>query len=226
MLEFITSEEINSRIGGRSDAAKAVGSQQQADAVQDAGRSVLSGEPAMWDTWRWNRTVMWMGLRVAGGLVGVCLALQRASLARAGVLATGTGVQTQPVSQMVTTLTALTVDGAATRLPVLATHVSNQRHADVTTAIIVIHGALRNAKAPSPPCSRRWPWLGGWSPGGDCGATISERSGCCPLSHPLDVPSGAWTGWKEGDLSRFVVMIRQDRRVSSFAALDTLLQEC
>ena len=79
----------------------------------------------MWDALRWMRTVMRTGLRVAV-CVGVCLALLRGSPVQAAAQVTGTGVQTQPVSQMVTTFVPLTVDGAVARLPVLATHVLNQ----------------------------------------------------------------------------------------------------
>ena len=178
----------------------------------------------MWDTWRWNRTVMWMGLRVAV-CVGVCLALQRASLAQAGVLATGTGVQTQPVSQMVTTLTPLTVDGAAARLPVLTTHVLNQRHADVTRAIIVIHGALRNAEGSFTSMQQAMALAG---EAGRQAVIVAPQFlsevDAVRYPVPLDVPVWSVDGWKEGDLSEIRRDDSTDRRVSSFAALDALLQ--
>ena len=178
----------------------------------------------MWDTWRWIRTLMWTGLRVAV-CVGVCLVLQRPSLVHAAAPGMGTGVQTQPVSQMVTTLTPLIVDDAAARLPLLTTHVLNQRHADVTRAIIVIHGALRNAEG-SFTSMRQAMTLAG-----EAGRQalilapqfLSEVDEV-RYSVPLDVPVWSVDGWKEGDLSEIRRDDSTDRRVSSFAMLDALLQ--
>jgi pimeloyl-ACP methyl ester carboxylesterase len=178
----------------------------------------------MWDTLRWMRTVMWMGLQVAV-CVGVCLALQRGSPVQAAAQATGTGVQTQPVSQMVTTLIPLTVDGAAARLPVLATLALDQGHADVTRAIIVIHGALRNAEGSFTAMQHAMTLAG------EAGhhalilapQFLSEVDAVrYPL--PLDVPVWSVDGWKDGSLSEIRRDDSTDQRVSSFAVLDALLE--
>ena len=178
----------------------------------------------MWDILRWMRTGMWTGLQVVV-CVGVCLAFQRSSPVQAAAPATGTGVQTQPVSQMVTTLVPLTVDGAAARLPMLATHVLNQGHADVTRAIIVIHGALRNAEGSFTAMQQAMTLAG------EAGRQalivapqfLSEVDAVrYPI--PLDVPVWSVDGWKEGSLSEIRRDDSTDRRVSSFAVLDALLQ--
>ena len=160
----------------------------------------------MWETWRWMQTLMWTRLQVAV-CVGVCLVFQRASLVQAAVPATGTGVQTQPVSQMVTTLIPMTVDGAAARMPVLTTHVLNQRHADVNRAIIVIHGALRNAEG-SFASMRQAMTLAGEA--GRQALIVAPQFlsevDAVRYAVPLDVPVWSVDGWKEGDLSE----IRRD----------------
>jgi pimeloyl-ACP methyl ester carboxylesterase len=167
---------------------------------------------------------MGMGLHVAVS-VGVCLALQRASLVQAGAPTMGTGVQTQPVSQLVTTLVPLTVDGAAARLPVLATHALAEGRADITRAIIVIHGALRNAESSFSTMQHAMALAG------EAGRQalivapqfLSEVDAArYPI--PLDVPVWSVDGWKEGDLSEIRRDDSTDRRVSSFAVLDALLQ--
>lgn len=178
----------------------------------------------MWDTLRWMRTVMWMGLQVAV-CVGVCLALQRGSPVQAAAQVTGTGVQTQPVSQMVTTLVPLTVDGAAARLPVLATLALDQGHADVTRAIIVIHGALRNAEGSFTAMQHAMTLAG------EAGRHalilapqfLSEVD-AVRYPVPLDIPVWSVDGWKDGSLSEIRRDDSTDRRVSSFAVLDALLQ--
>lgn len=178
----------------------------------------------MWDTLRWMRTMMWTGLQVAV-CVGVCVALQRGSPVQAAAQVTGTGVQTQPVSQMVTTFVPLTVDGAVARLPVLATHVLNQGHADVTRAIIVIHGALRNAEGSFTAMQHAMTLAG------EAGRHalilapqfLSEVD-AVRYPVPLDIPVWSVDGWKDGSLSEIRRDDSTDRRVSSFAVLDALLQ--
>jgi pimeloyl-ACP methyl ester carboxylesterase len=178
----------------------------------------------MWDTLRWMRTMMWTGLQVAV-CVGVCLALQRGSSVQAAAQVTGTGVQTQPVSQMVTTFVPLTVDGAVVRLPVLATHVLNQGHGDVTRAIIVIHGALRNAEGSFTAMQHAMTLAG------EAGRHalilapqfLSEVD-AVRYPVPLDIPVWSIDGWKDGSLSEIRRDDSTDRRVSSFAVLDALLQ--
>jgi pimeloyl-ACP methyl ester carboxylesterase len=178
----------------------------------------------MWDTLRWMRTVMWTGLQVAV-CVGVCLALQRGSSVQAAAQVAGTGVQTQPVSQMVTTFVPLSVDGAVARLPVLATHVLNQGHADVTRAIIVIHGALRNAEGSFTAMQHAMTLAG------EAGRHalilapqfLSEVD-AVRYPVPLDIPVWSVDGWKDGSLSEIRRDDSTDRRVSSFAVLDALLQ--
>ena len=178
----------------------------------------------MWDTLRWMRTMMWTGLQVAV-CVGVCVALQRGSPVQAATQVTGTGVQTQPVSQMVTTFVPLTVDGAVARLPVLATHVLNQGHADVTRAIIVIHGALRNAEGSFTAMQHAMTLAG------EAGRHtlilapqfLSEVD-AVRYPVPFDIPVWSVDGWKDGSLSEIRRDDSTDRRVSSFAVLDALLQ--
>jgi pimeloyl-ACP methyl ester carboxylesterase len=178
----------------------------------------------MWDTLRWVRTVMWTGLQVAV-CVGVCLALQRGSPVHAAAQATGTGVQTQPVSQMVTTFVPLTVDGAVARLPVLATHVLNQGHADVTRAIIVIHGALRNAEGSFTAMQHAMTLAG---EAGRHALVLAPQFlsevDAVRYPIPLDVPVWSVDGWKDGSLSEIRRDDSTDRRVSSFAVLDALLE--
>jgi pimeloyl-ACP methyl ester carboxylesterase len=178
----------------------------------------------MWDTLRWMRTVMWMGLQVAV-CVGVCLALQRGSPVQAAAQATGTGVQTQPVSQMVTTLIPLTVDGAAARLPVLATLALDQGHADVTRAIIVIHGALRNAEGSFTAMQHAMALAG---EAGRHALVLAPQFlsevDAVRYPVPLDIPVWSVDGWKDGSLSEIRRDDSTDRRVSSFAVLDALLQ--
>jgi pimeloyl-ACP methyl ester carboxylesterase len=178
----------------------------------------------LWDTLRWMRTVMWTGLQVAV-CVGVCLALQRESPMQAATPATGTGVQTLPVSQMVTTLVPLIVDGAPARLPVRATHILTQGHADVTRVIIVIHGALRNAEGSFTTMQHSMTLAG------EAGRHVLivapqflSEVDTARYPIPLDVPVWSVDGWKEGDLSEIRRDDSTDRRVSSFAVLDALLQ--
>jgi pimeloyl-ACP methyl ester carboxylesterase len=178
----------------------------------------------MWDILRRMRTVMWTGLQVVI-YFGVCLALQRGSPAQAAAQATGTSAQTQPVAQLVTTLVPVTVDGTVFRLPVLANFPLDQRHADITRAIIVIHGALRNADSSFTAIRR--------------GAALAGKAGLHALilapqflsevdevryPIPLDVPVWSVDDWKEGSLSEIRRDDSTDRRVSSFAVLDALLQ--
>jgi pimeloyl-ACP methyl ester carboxylesterase len=178
----------------------------------------------MWETRRWIRTPVGTGLRVAV-CVGVCLALQRLSLVQAAAPAMGTGVQTQPVSQLVTTLVTLTVDGAAARLPVLATHALDEGRADITRAIIVIHGALRNAESSFSTMQQAMVLAG------EAGRHVLivapqflSEVDAARYPVPLDVPVWSVDGWKEGDLSEIRRDDSTDRRVSSFAVLDALLQ--
>jgi pimeloyl-ACP methyl ester carboxylesterase len=174
----------------------------------------------MWNILRWLR----VGLRVVL-CVGVCLALQRGSPVQAAARTMGTGAQTQPVSQIVATLVPLTVDGTPAQLPVLATLDLDQEHADVTRAIIVIHGALRNAESSFASMQQA--------------ATVAGEAGrhvliLAPqfLSEvdavrypvPLDVPVWSVDGWKDGSLSEIRRDDSTDQRLSSFAVLDALMQ--
>jgi pimeloyl-ACP methyl ester carboxylesterase len=178
----------------------------------------------MWKTLRWLRTVTWAGLQVAI-CVSVCLALQPDSPVQAAAQATGTSAQTQPVSQIVTTLVPLAVDGTAARLPVLANFSLDQGHADVTRVIIVLHGALRNAESAFTAIQRAGTLAG------EAGRHVlilapqflSEVDEArYPL--PLDVPVWSVDGWKEGGLSEIRRDDSTDHRVSSFALMDGLLQ--
>jgi pimeloyl-ACP methyl ester carboxylesterase len=153
-----------------------------------------------------------------------CLALQPRSHALAASEATGTGTQTQPVSQVVDSLVALTVDGAAFRMPILASLPLDRGGADVTRAIIVVHGALRNAESYFS-AMRQAAALAG-----DAGRRalilapqfLSEAD---EARHqiPLDVPVWSVDGWKDGRLSEIRRDDSTDHRVSSFAVLDALL---
>jgi pimeloyl-ACP methyl ester carboxylesterase len=167
---------------------------------------------------------MWTGLQVAA-CVGVCLALQHGSPVQAAAPAPGTGVQTQPVSQLVPTLMPLTVDGAAARLPVRATHTLTQGAVDITRAIIVIHGALRNAEGSFTTMQQAMTLAG------EAGHQVLivapqflSEVDAARYPIPLDVPVWSVDGWKEGDLSEIRRDDSTDRRVSSFAVLDALLQ--
>jgi pimeloyl-ACP methyl ester carboxylesterase len=178
----------------------------------------------MWDTLCWLWTVMWTGLQVVVG-IGVCLALQLGSPVQAAATAPGTGVQTQPVSQMVTTLIPLTVDGAAARLPVRATHDLTQGAADITRAVIVIHGALRNAEGSFTTMQQARTLAG--KAGRQVLIVAPQFLSEVDAAHypiPLDVPVWSVDGWKEGDLSEIRRDDSTDQRVSSFAVLDALLQ--
>jgi pimeloyl-ACP methyl ester carboxylesterase len=178
----------------------------------------------MRDGLRRIRTVIGIGLQVAVW-VGVCMALQRGGPVHAAANARGTGVQTQPVSQLITSLVSLTVDGTAARLPVLASRGLNQRHADVTRAIIVVHGALRNA-AGSFSAMRQAMALSG-----DAARRmlimapqfLSEVD-VVRYDVPFDVPVWSVDGWKAGSLSEIRRDDSTDQRVSSFAVMDALLQ--
>ena len=178
----------------------------------------------MWATVCWLWTVMGRGLQVAV-CVGVCLALQHGSPVQAAAPTPGTGVQTQPVSQMVTTLIPLTVDGAAARFPVLATDALTHGAAHITRAIIVIHGALRNAEGSFTTMQQAMTLAG------EAGRRVlivapQFLSEVDTARHPipLDVPVWSVDGWKEGDLSEIRRDDSTDQRVSSFAVLDALLQ--
>jgi pimeloyl-ACP methyl ester carboxylesterase len=174
----------------------------------------------MWDKRRWLQ----MGLQVVL-CVSVCLALQRGGPVQAAAPTAGTGAQTQPVSQIVTTLVPLTVDGAAARLPVLATLALDQAHADVTRAIIVIHGALRNAES-SFTAMRQAMTLAGEA--GRHALILAPQflSEVDAVRYPIpfDVPVWSVDGWKDGDLSEIRRDDSTDQRVSSFAVMDALLQ--
>jgi pimeloyl-ACP methyl ester carboxylesterase len=178
----------------------------------------------MRDRLHWMRTVMGTGLQVAVW-VGVCLALQRGSPVHATEEPTGTGVQTQPVSQIVTTLVPLTVDGAAARLPVLASRGLNQGHAEVTRAIIVVHGALRNAGSSFSAMQQAMTLTGDAARRTLIVAPqfLSEVD-VVRYSVPFDVPVWSVDGWKAGSLSEIRRDDSTDRRVSSFAVMDALLQ--
>jgi pimeloyl-ACP methyl ester carboxylesterase len=178
----------------------------------------------MWDPLRRLRTVIGTGLRVAI-CVSICLALQRGSPVQAAAEAKGTSAQTQPVSQIVTTLVPLTVDGTAARLPVLANLPLDQDHADVTRAIIVLHGALRNAESAFTAIQRAAALAG------EAGRHVlilapqflSEVDEVrYPI--PLDVPVWSVDEWKDGGLSEIRRDDSTDHRLSSFALMDALLQ--
>jgi hypothetical protein len=157
--------------------------------------------------------------------VGIYLGLQHGTPVQATAPAPGTGAQTQPVSQMVTTLVPLTVDGAAARLPVRATHALTRGAADITRAIIVIHGALRNAEGAFATMQQAITLAG---EAGRHALIVAPQflSEVDAVRHtiPLDVPVWSVDGWKEGDLSEIRRDDSMDRRVSSFAVLDALLQ--
>ena len=170
------------------------------------------------------RTIIGTGLQVAVWLV-VCLALQRGGPVHAAADATGTGVQTQPVARLITTLVSLTVDGAAARLPVLASRDLNQGHADVTRAVIVVHGALRNA-ASSFSAMRQAMALGGDAARRTLIMAPQFLSEVDVVSYdvPFDVPVWSVDGWKAGSLSEIRRDDSTDQRVSSFTVMDALLQ--
>jgi pimeloyl-ACP methyl ester carboxylesterase len=178
----------------------------------------------MQDTLCWMRTVMGAGLQVAVW-VGLCLVFQRGGPVHAAADAMGTGIQTRPVSQIVTTLVSLTVDGAAARLPVLASRSLDQGHADVTRAVIVVHGALRNA-AGSFSAMQQAMTLAGHAARRTLIVAPQFLSEVDTARYPipLDVPVWSVDGWKEGDLSEIRRDDSTDRRVSSFAVMDALLQ--
>ena len=101
----------------------------------------------------------------------------------------------------------------------------NQRHADVTRAIIVIHGALRNAEGSFTSMQQAMALAG------EAGRQalilapqfLSEVD-AVRYPVPLDVPVWSVDGWKDGSLSEIRRDDSTDRRVSSFAVLDALLQ--
>jgi pimeloyl-ACP methyl ester carboxylesterase len=178
----------------------------------------------MWDILRSMRTAMWTGLQVTICL-SICLALQRGTPVQAAAEAMGTSAQTQPVSQIVTTLVPLAVDGTIARLPVLANLPLDQDHADITRAIIVMHGALRNAEGAFTAIQRARALAG------EAGRHVlilapqflSEvDEGRYPI--PLDVPVWSVNGWKDGGRSEIRRDDSTDRRFSSFALVDALLQ--
>jgi pimeloyl-ACP methyl ester carboxylesterase len=129
------------------------------------------------------------------------------------------------VSQIVTTLVPLTVGGTAARLPVLATLDLDQEHADVTRAIIVIHGALRNAESSFTAMQQAMTLAG------EAGRHVLmlapqflSEVDAVRYPVPLDVPVWSVDGWKDGSLSEIRRDDSTDQRVSSFAVLDALLQ--
>jgi pimeloyl-ACP methyl ester carboxylesterase len=178
----------------------------------------------MWDTLRWMRMVPGTGLQVAI-CVSVCLVLQRDGPVQAAAEATGTSAQTRPVSHIVTTLVPLAVDGTTARLPVLANLPVDQGHAEVTRAIVVLHGALRNAEGSFTAIQRAKAMAG------EAGRHVlilapQFLSEVDEVRHPipLDVPVWSVDGWKDGGLSEIRRDDSTDRRFSSFALLDALLQ--
>jgi len=155
----------------------------------------------------------------------MCLALQRGSPVQAAAEARGTSAQTQPVAYMANTLVPVIVDGTASHMPVMANLPLDQRHADITRAVIVMHGALRNAEASFTAIQRA-----ATSAGDAARHTLilapqflSEVDEV-RYAIPLDVPVWSVDGWKDGDLSEIRRDDSTDRRVSSFAVLDALLQ--
>jgi len=101
----------------------------------------------------------------------------------------------------------------------------NQGHADVTRAIIVIHGALRNAEGSFTAMQHAMTLAG------EAGRHtlilapqfLSEVD-AVRYPVPLDIPVWSIDGWKDGSLSEIRRDDSTDRRVSSFAVLDALLQ--
>jgi pimeloyl-ACP methyl ester carboxylesterase len=178
----------------------------------------------MWNPVCRLRTVTRTGLQVAICL-SVCLALRHGSRAPEAAQVTGTSAQTRPVSHLVTTLVPVTVDGTDMRMPVLASVPLDQRHADMTRAIVVIHGALRNAENAFAVIQQA--------------AVLAREAGRHTLilapqflsevdevryPIPLDVPVWSIDDWKEGSPSEIRRDDSTDRRVSSFAVLDALLR--
>jgi pimeloyl-ACP methyl ester carboxylesterase len=170
----------------------------------------------------WLRTVVKVAVFVAVGL-----ALPRSDLAWlvwAATGVTGAGAQTQPVPHVANTLVPLTVDGAAARMPILASVPLDQGQANITRAIIVIHGALRNVEASFTAMQHAA------DRAGEAGHRalivapqfLSEVDGA-PYDLPLDVPVWSVNGWKDGSLSEIRRDDSTDHRVSSFAVLDALL---
>jgi pimeloyl-ACP methyl ester carboxylesterase len=172
----------------------------------------------MRDSVQWVRVVLQVAV-----LVCVSLALPRGGHVQAA--ATGTGAQTQPVSHLVNTLVPLALDGTAFRLPVRANLPLDQEHADITRAIIMLHGALRNAEGSFSAIQQAAVLAG------EAGrqALIMAPQFLSEVDEaryeiPLDVPVWSVDGWKDGRLSEIRRDDSTDRRVSSFAVLDALLR--
>jgi pimeloyl-ACP methyl ester carboxylesterase len=154
----------------------------------------------------------------------LCLVLQSSGHAQAVSEARGTGAQTQPVPQVANALVSLTVDGTASRMPVLATLPLDQGHADITRAIIVIHGALRNVESYFTVMQHTAALAGD----GGRHALILAPQFLSEVDEaryniPFDVPVWSVDGWKDGSLSEIRRDDSTDRQVSSFAVLDALL---
>src|SRR5262245_10762254 len=158
-------------------------------------------EQVMRNTLQWVRTMIRLGLQVVV-FACMCLALQRGSPVQAAAEARGTSAQTQPVAYMANTLVPVIVDGTASNMPVMANLPLDQRHAESTRAVIVMHGALRNAEASFTAIQRA-----ATSAGDAARHTLilapqflSEVDEV-RYAIPLDVPVWSVDGWKDGDLS-------------------------